>query len=269
MSRVGFFLITIWLCGNQVGAQSIQDNGKANSKLDLNWKKNKSGSYVYDNAVRDFGSIIDWAPSRTDIVDGTFRVTLLPNLLSGSGGLVAKSWIEEATAYELSYDVKFDKDFDYGRGGKVGFGLRVGEGNTGCDKADDGNGGSARVMWYTDKGITKFKPYMYYYDMKGNCGDSMVPNAFYPKQGSIVKGKWYHIEIYVKSNNADQKDGRVKVTIDGDLVLDQPIRWTSNNAKRFINKLSNDTFRGGNSDDWKTDNTGYIYLDNLRLKKLE
>ena len=246
-----------------------QDNGGVNSKLDLNWNKNKSGSYAYDNALRDFGSIIDWAPSRTDIVDDTFRVTLLPNLLSGSGGLVAKSWIEEATAYEVSYDIKFDKDFDFGRGGKVGFGLRVGDGNTGCDKADDGNGGSARVMWYTDKGITKFKPYMYYYDMKGNCGDSMVPNAFYPKQGSIVKGKWYQIKIYVKSNNADQKDGRVKVTIDGDLVLDQPIRWTTNDAKRFINKLSNDTFRGGNSDDWKTDNTGYIYLDNLKLKKLE
>lgn len=144
--------------------------------------------------------------------------------------------------------------------------MRVGDGNTGCKRANDGN---ARVMWYTDKGNTKFKPYMCYYDMPGNCGDNMVSNAFYPKQGGIKKGKWYMIKIYVKSNNTDQKDGRIKVSIDGDLVLDQPIRWTANNAKRFINKLSNDTFRGGNSDDWKTDNTGYIYLDNLKLKKLE
>nr|WP_294897939.1 hypothetical protein [uncultured Pedobacter sp.] len=240
---------------------------KANIKL--NWNKSKSGAYTKQQAEKDFGSIIDWAPTRVDIVNKTFRVTLLPNSLSGTGGLVAKSWIEEGTAYELKYEVKFDKDFDFGKGGKVGFGLRVGDGNTGCDKANDGNGGSARVMWYTSGGTTKFKPYMYYYDMPENCGDNIVANAFYPKEGSIEKGKWYKIRIYVKSNNYDKKDGRIQVSIDGNTVLDQPIRWTANNAKRFINKLSNDTFRGGSGDDWKTDNTGYIYLDNLDLKKIE
>jgi hypothetical protein len=269
--KLSFFLILLLLSNkNYSFAQSSNqktDTLKAN--IILNWNKTKSGSYPYQNAVKDFGSIIDWPTGRTDIIDGTFRVTLLPNLLSGYGGLVAKTLIEEGTIYELTYDLKFDKDFDFGKGGKVGFGLRVGDGNTGCDKANDGNGGSARLMWYTSGGTTKFKPYMYYYDMPENCGDNMVSNAFYPEIGSIEKGKWYKIKIYVKSNNADQKDGKIEVSIDGNIVLDQPIRWTANNAKRFINKLSNDTFRGGSGDDWKTDNTGYIYLDNLKLKKIQ
>lgn len=269
--KLSFFFVLLLLSNkNYSFAQSSNqktDTLKAN--IILNWNKTESGSYPYQNAVKDFGSIIDWPTGRTDIIDGTFRVTLLPNLLSGYGGLVAKTLIEEGTIYELNYDVKFDKDFDFGKGGKVGFGLRVGDGNTGCDKANDGNGGSARVMWYTSGGTTKFKPYMYYYDMPENCGDNMVSDAFYPKEGSIEKGKWYKIKIYVKSNNGDQKDGKIEVSIDGTMVLDQPIRWTANNAKRFINKLSNDTFRGGSGDDWKTDNIGYIYLNNLKLKKIK
>ncbi len=268
----GLFSASLFLFSNTESAfaqSSKQKLDTLKSNINLDWDKSKSGYYSYRNAVKDFGSIIDWAPSRTDLVDGTFRVTLLPNALSGSGGLVAKSLIEEGTIYELTYDVKFDDNFDFGKGGKVGFGLRVGDGNTGCDRANDGNGGSARLMWYTSGGTTKFKPYMYYYDMPENCGFNMVENAFYPKEGSIEKGKWYKVRFYVKSNNADQKDGRIKVSIDGNTVLDQPIRWTANNAKRFINKLSNDTFRGGSGDDWKTDNIGYIYLDNLELKKIE
>ncbi|OAQ40298.1 hypothetical protein A5893_04920 [Pedobacter psychrophilus] len=270
--RWSLYSVSLFLCvsNKSLFAQSVSQKANSlKSNIDLNWDKSKPGPYSYSNAVKDFGSIIDWAPSRTDIIDGTFRVTLLPNLLSGYGGLVAKTLIEEGTVYELTYDVKFDKDFDFGKGGKVGFGLRVGDGNTGCDKANDGNGGSARLMWYTSDGTTKFKPYMYYFDMPENCGDNMVSNAFYPKEGSIEKGKWYNIKIYVKSNNANQKDGMIKVSIDGNIVLDQPIRWTANNAKRFINKLSNDTFRGGSGNDWKTDNTGYIYLDHLTLKKIE
>jgi hypothetical protein len=90
-----FFVLLLLSNKNYSFAQSSNqktDTLKAN--IILNWNKTESGSYPYQNAVKDFGSIIDWPIGRTDIIDGTFRVTLLPNLLSGYGGLVAKTLIE-------------------------------------------------------------------------------------------------------------------------------------------------------------------------------
>lgn len=234
----------------------------------LNWDR-ANGTYFQSMAISDFGKIADWNTGRASIADNTFRVLLLKDLLSGYGGLVGKANIEEGSEYKLSYELKFDKDFEWGKGGKVGFGLRIGENNTGCDRADDGNGGSARLMWYTSNGNTKFKPYMYYKDMPGTCGDNVVNTAVYPATGSIQKDTWYTIAMYVKSNTGTNTDGKIEFSINGITILNQNIRWTTNDTKRLINKLSMDIFRGGSTDDWKTPTDGYIYFDNLKVEKLK
>ena len=247
----------------------IEKPNEPETVIDLNWDDHADGRYTEAEAKSDFGNMSGWKESRVKIDDKAITVTMLADLLSGSGGIVANVDLRPATEYKVTYDVMFPSDFEWGRGGKVGFGLRVGDGNTGCDKSDDGNGGSARIMWYTsDNGVTKFKPYLYYFDMPDDCGDNLVSSAVYPATGSIEKGKWYTIEMRVKSNLADQADGHIEVVINGDTVLDSPIRWTDNNPKRLINRLAFSTFRGGSQDHWKVDKDTYIHFDNLKVERI-
>lgn len=43
--------------------------------------------------------------------------------------------------------------------------------------------------------------------------------------------------MYLKSNTGKNADGHVQIKINGVALLDQQIRWTTNDAKRFVTKL--------------------------------
>lgn len=246
-----------------------------NSNLSVNWNNRQSGTtYTRAQAEADFGNVIGWNDSRSFISSGKdntngCRITLLPNSLSGAGGAVVDANISNGTAYELDYDVRFHSQFNWGRGGKVGFGFRIGDGNTGCDPAWDGNGGSLRLMWYSpdsDPSRVFFQPYVYHRDMPNTCGDTY--SLRYPASGALQKGVWYHVHMYIKSNTGSNNDGRAQIIVNGTTILDVNIRWTTNDAKRLINQLTFHTFRGGSQTYWQTSTTDYIYYDNLVLRKI-
>lgn len=227
------------------------------------------GSYTYSEASADFGSasITGWNDSRAYISGNQARATLAPNAVSD--GLIAGFDISDGSAYELDYDVRFHSQFDWSRGGKVGFGFLIGDENTGCDIASDGNGGSFRLMWYqNDQGRVYFQPYTYHRDMAGPCGDTF--GKTYPTSGSINKGQTYHVHMYLKSNTGSSKNGWVQLKIDNNTVLDQAIRWTTNDAKRLIKRLSFHNFRGGKDVSlWGSSQTSYIYFDNVVVNKIQ
>lgn len=235
----------------------------------VNWNNRLDGAYSTASATEDLGTLTAWKESRTYISNNTLRLKIEKNALTSASGIVSNINIEQGSEYEVQFKVKFHSEFDWSKGGKLGFGFRIGDGNTGCDKADDGNGGSARLMWYNSNGNIILKPYLYYKDMPDQCGDNLISSGKYPSSGSIEKGVWYTIKIYVKSNTGSNKDGRVKFTVGSQTLLDQPIRWTTNDAKRLINKLSFSTFRGGSSSDWESATDGYIYFDDLTWTKLQ
>ena len=234
----------------------------------INWDNRADGTYTLSEAVSDFGNIGGWNESRILNSGGTTRVKLEKDLISNEGGVIARIDISDGSEYELQYDVKYHSQFDWSRGGKVGFGFAIGEGNSGCDRADDGNGGTARLMWYTDNnGITKFKPYIYYKDMPGQCGHDF--GTSYPASGSIQRGTWYTVKIYVKSNTGSSYNGKLKVTIDGTIVLEQnAMRWTTNDAQRLIKSIPFTSFRGGGDPYWASSTDGLIYYDNLSWTKI-
>lgn len=267
------FLITFSVlssCGSDNLVEYLENPGGEKDPviLNLTWDNYENGIYKEEDAKKDFGSLTKWN-NRININNKALEVKLLAGKVSGDGGVVTSLRIPEADEYRLSFDVLFPEDFIWSRGGKVGFGLLIGDGNTGGDKADDGNGGSARMMWYTsDNGETRFKPYLYYKDMPGQFGDNFVSAAAYPTSGSLEKGKWYNIVIHTKSNTGDLKNGHITYLVDGHIVLDEDIRWTTNDVKRLINQLTFSTFRGGSQDYWKTDVDTYLKLDNLKLEKL-
>ena len=232
----------------------------------VNWDNLSDGTYSTSEASTDFGNITGWDETNMYNSGGTARVKLLKDALTSAGGIVANVDISDGSEYEVQFDVKFHSQFDWSKGGKVGFGFRIGDGNTGCDKADDGNGGSARMMWYNSNGEIKFKPYLYYKDMPDNCGSGF--GSIYPSSGSLQKETWYTIKIYVKSNTGTNTNGWVRFTVNGTTVLDRTIRWTTNDAKRLINTMAFSTFRGGSSSDWQSSTDGYIYFDNLSWTKI-
>lgn len=267
LSAVGF----LSSCDNDMKTLSVSEQSTKPraiySTRTVNWDNRSDGTYTQAEAVTDFGNVTGWNEDRAYNSNGTARVKLEPNLLSNEGGMISNIDISDGSEYELQYDVKFHSQFEWSRGGKVGFGFKIGDGNTGCDKADDGNGGSARIMWYTDNnGVTRFKPYIYYKDMPGTCGYDF--GKTYPSSGSIQKGTWYTIKIYVKSNTGTSTNGRLKITIEGTTILDTAIRWTTNDTKRLINKMAFTSFRGGSDSYWASSTVGYIYYDNLSWTKI-
>ncbi len=234
----------------------------------VNWDNYAHGStYTANNAATDFGNVTGWVDSRGMISNGNLRITLLKNALSGAGGVVANIDISDGTAYEVDYDIRFHSQFDWSRGGKLGFGFSIGDGNTGGDPGWDGNGGSARLMWYqTDAGRVFFQPYVYFKDQSGQYGETFGKS--YPSSGSLNKGQTYHVHLYVKSNTGSNTNGHVQYVIDGTVVLDQHIRCTTNDSKRLIKGLTFHTFRGGSQDYWESATDGYIYYDNLKVHRI-
>lgn len=225
--------------------------------------------YYTSMAESDFGDLISsWKSSRAYIINETLKVTMLKNELTGAGGLIAKFDISNGPSYEVSYKVRFYPGFDFSKGGKLGFGFGIGDGNTGCDKADDGNGGSARMMWYNNGSTVKFKPYLYYTDMTTNCGTNIYGSAVYPANGSISDNTWYTIKMRVKSNTSDNYNGSIKIKVNGTTILDKDdIRWAINDNKRWINDLLFTTFRGGSDESWYSSEDSYIYYDDVEIIK--
>jgi hypothetical protein len=261
-------------CEKDVTAPALIADGDASTSARATYSSrtvtfsHSDGTYSLSEAQSDFGNVSGWDESNAYISSGLGRVKLLANALSSAGGMIANIDIPDDDGYEVTFSVRYHSSFDWSRGGKVGFGLRIGEGNTGCDKADDGNGGSARLMWYTNNdGRTYFQPYVYYKDMPGTCGDNFGKS--YPSSGSLSRGTWYTVTIAVRSNSGTSSNGSVSYTVNGTtLYSDSSFRWTTNDTQRLIKTLAFHTFRGGSDSYWQSSGDHYIYYDNVSWKPI-
>jgi hypothetical protein len=229
----------------------------------IDWNSRLDGTYSISQATTDYKSPVNgWSDARMNISGGKLRTTLTRNVVGPDGGLV--SWIDapDASQYQLQFDIMFDSQFDFSAGGKVGYGFLIGDGNTGGDPGWDGNGGSARIMWYKGwDGRVYFQPYIYYKDQPGQYGNDF--GKTYPATGSIQRGTWYNVKMFFKANTGSNTDGRIQLVINGTTVLDQAIRWTTNDLKRLANRVTFETFRGGADASWTSATDGNIYFDNV------
>lgn len=227
------------------------------------------GVYTKAQAEADFGGAILNTWKQTDIYSNQARVRVPANSLSN--GNIVNIDVADGTEYELSFRVRFGPNFDWSRGGKVGFGFHIGNGYTGCNKADNGLGGTARLMWYNGAGSktnyvtggTYFRPYVYYRDMPDNCG-----NSFGKQSKQLNKNVWYTVKIRVKSNTGSAANGYVSYEIDGVTLLSQSIRWTTNDDYRKIRYITFHTFRGGSQEYWQSTTDGLIYYDDLVFTRI-
>jgi|GEM_PF-272402 len=235
--------------------------------LNVNWTGRTDGAYGLTQATTDFRTIAFWNGANTTINGGMLRVNLQPNVVGPSGGNVSRVDVPDAPAYQLKFDMKFDAAFDFSSGGKVGFGFLIGSGYTGGTPGWDGNGGSARVMWYKGwDGRLYLKPYIYYKDQPGTYGHDFARS--FPSAGSIQKDTWYNVTIYVKSNTGSNTDGHIRMVINGVTLIDQSIRWTTNDLNRLVRHVCFETFRGGAETYWQSTTQGPIYFNNVQISQM-
>lgn len=226
--------------------------------------------YTYTNAMKDFKNVVFWeGQERTKVSGGALVTVITKNNLGGAGGVISRVDVPDASEYQLSYRMKFHTNFDFSWGGKVGFGFLLGDGFTGGGNAQSGTGGSARIMWYKNTSTSPIilKPYLYHKDQPGTWGDDKAKK--FPATGGIQKGVWYTVKMYVKSNTGSNTDGRIRMSINGVTLIDQAIRWTTDDSKRMIKNICFENFRGGSETYFQSTTDGTIYFDDVAWTALK
>ncbi len=172
------------------------------------------------------------------------------------------SAVDEAT---LSFDVRFDKDFQWTHGGKL-HGLGPKNPITGGESRQP-DGWSARITFKEDG-----KCATYLYDQskgkKYGVGDTTDKPVF-------LAGKWHHVTLQVSLNDPGKSNGFAKILIDGKTVMTTGSMVFRRNDGRDtqIQQFLFSTFHGGSSSKWtpvdKKGNptTVYAFFDNFLVTK--
>ncbi len=164
-------------------------------------------------------------------------------------------------AATLSFDVKFDQDFQWVQGGKL-HGLGPSNPVTGGNKRR-ADGWSARLM-FQERGRCAF--YLYDQDKSKKWGVEETA-----RRTAFKAGKWQHVKYEVTLNEVGKSNGAIKITIDGKSISsERGIEFRgADGPKTLITQLLFSTFHGGHTADWAPkDKSGkfttvYAYFDNF------
>jgi len=168
----------------------------------------------------------------------------------------------------LRYYVKFEKGFDFRKGGKLP-GL-MGGGNSwkrsGGDQPIGNNGWTLRFMW-----VENGKLIVYAYVPKsqnGKWGEELWGQGI-ECDFSAEPGEWICIEQFVNVGTPDNDDGKLKVWINGvEKVSIHDLRfWDVENNDGRIGGFYFSTFHGGNTKDWSPLNDSFAQFDGFVVSK--
>ena len=121
------------------------------------------------------------------------------------------------------YYLKFGDTWDPGSGGKLpGPSGTYGRAGWGGRPVSGLKGWSARMGFQRSKvreDETQVYFYTYHADMTGQYGSNFLWNI--ENRGSLVNGRWYCVETYVKMNTPGQNDGILRGWIDDELAFEK------------------------------------------------
>jgi hypothetical protein len=161
---------------------------------------------------------------------------------------------------EMSYTLRFSKDFDFVKGGKLP-GLCGGPENvSGGRPANGTNGFSARLMWRKDG---RGEAYVYHKNQKGNYGDSFAfPADFRFPTDTPVK-----VRLIVSMNTPGKRDGALRVWIDEKLLVERSdMEWRSVDSFG-VDGLYFETFHGGGDKSWAPTKPCWAEFGELRVSE--
>lgn len=207
------------------------------------WKSDWPGCEWQDGIKEGNLSVVERAGEKRLRVD--YRVGQIGPEKNGAGWRFPIGRRESA---ELIYTLRFGKDFDWVKGGKLP-GLCGGPENvSGGRPADGTNGFSARLMWRRDG---RGEAYLYHKNQPSNYGDQVpFPEDFrFPEEQDI------RVRLRVTMNDPGKKNGTVQVWIrvgEGEerAVVDRrDLEWRSVDAFG-VDALYFETFHGGSDKSW-------------------
>lgn len=171
------------------------------------------------------------------------RVTYIGNGV-GSKRIVSKFELSEAvTEASLSYDVKFEDDFQFVKGGKI-HGLGPSNSVAAGDPMEPSRW-SSRIMFFD---LGKIGSYLYHQRKTGQYGDTHIGENF-----KFQTGKFYAVTLYTKINStAEANDGEAWVYVDGKRIAGQGNVqfWKSEPELSKISNFMFSTFFGGHEPAW-------------------
>ena len=157
----------------------------------------------------------------------------------------------------LAYDIKFEKDFQFVKGGKLP-GFCGGDCNTGGNVPTGYDGWSARGMWRED-GI--LENYLYHAGQSSTWGDDAI-------WAELAKpGVWHRVEHRVKINTVGQKNGIVEAWLDGQKVLYKDDLEFRKKQDIGIDTFYFSSFFGGGDSSWAPSKDVHISFDNFIISK--
>lgn len=165
--------------------------------------------------------------------------------------------LEPADEYLAEYFVRFGKDFQFVKGGKLP-GLAGGTSKSGLRRAD-GSGWSARFMWRQGGQAVL---YVYHMKQRQDHGDD------FPLNVKFTPGTWHRLVQRVKVNQAGKSDGRIRVWFDGRLTLDLEDLQLRKGSKAPVDRFYFSTFFGGSGARWAPTSDQTIDFGELQTKKL-
>ncbi|MEE9431893.1 MAG: polysaccharide deacetylase family protein [Melioribacteraceae bacterium] len=168
----------------------------------------------------------------------------------------------------LRYYVKFEKGFDFRKGGKLPGLMGGGDSwkRSGGNQPVGNNGWTLRFMWVEDG---KLIVYAYVPKSKnGKWGEALWGQGI-DCDFTAAPGKWICIEQYVNVGTPNKDDGKLKVWIDGieKVNIDDMRFWNVENNDGRIGGIYFSTFHGGNTDDWRPLNDSFAQFDGFVVAK--
>lgn len=165
----------------------------------------------------------------------------------GGAQFFADLGMQPQNALRLSYYLRFSKNFDFVKGGKLP-GLFGGTATDGREIPDGTNGFSTRYMWRQD-GDGEIYAYL---PTSSEHGTSIGRGNWRFKPGT-----WHHVEQEVILNQPGKKDGRIRVWVDGKQVLAEDKLTFRSTDKLKIEGILFSTFFGGGTPSWATQKDVY------------
>jgi len=161
----------------------------------------------------------------------------------------------------FSYKVRFEKEFDFAKGGKLP-GLAGGIGNCGGNVPTGYDGWSARMMFW-EKGKLSF--YLYFPNQSSEWGERL-----YFKQPSvdtlrIETGKWHVITQHIRMNTPGKADGVLQGWFDGQEAFFNDSILFRKDEKLKIDQIFYSVFLGGDDLSWTSPKDEYICFDDFRV----
>lgn len=184
------------------------------------------------------------------------RVTYVPTS-DGSERLTVGQTIPAALEYTLNYDVLFENDFEWVKGGKLP-GLAPTNYTTGC-KDPSPTGWSVRMMWRT-----LGEPVLYVYDQNraNRCGEDARSDV------KMAKNTWQPFSVHVRVNQpASASNGEMSLYLSGKRiahVTNAKLRGAEGSAT-LINQFIFHTFFGGSDSSWSPSKNVHARFDNFAV----